>query len=183
MLDMARIEGRALRLDPADVDLRDAVQAAVERLHLISPSRVVLSDFDETIEVTADWGRLGQVLDNLLRNADLYSPAGTPIRIEAARGKRSMVVIRIIDQGPGIPVEERERVFDRFVRSTAGSDDAHRGGTGLGLAIVRGLVEAHAGRVWVEESRDGEGTRLAFALPAAGPSGVAGEDVHVDVDE
>jgi K+-sensing histidine kinase KdpD len=183
MLDMARIEGRALRLDPADVDLRDAVQAAVERLHLISPSRVVLSDFDETIEVTADWDRLGQVLDNLLRNADLYSPAGTPIRIEAARGKRSMVVIRIIDQGPGIPVEERERVFDRFVRSTAGSDDAHRGGTGLGLAIVRGLVEAHAGRVWVEESRDGEGTRLAFALPAAGPSAVAGEDVHVDVDE
>jgi two-component system, OmpR family, sensor histidine kinase KdpD len=183
MLDIARIEGRALRLDPADVDLRDAAQAAVERLHLISPSRVVLSDFDETIEVTADWGRLGQVLDNLLRNADLYSPAGTPIRIEAARGKRSMVVIRIIDQGPGIPVEERERVFDRFVRSTAGSDDAHRGGTGLGLAIVRGLVEAHAGRVWVEESRDGEGTRLAFALPAAGPSAVAGEDVHVDVDE
>jgi K+-sensing histidine kinase KdpD len=183
MLDMARIEGRALRLDPADVDLRDAVQAAVERLHLISPSRVVLSDFDETIEVTADWGRLGQVLDNLLGNADLYSPAGTPIRIEAARGKRSMVVIRIIDQGPGIPVEERERVFDRFVRSTAGSDDAHRGGTGLGLAIVRGLVEAHAGRVWVEESREGEGTRLAFALPAASPSAVAGEDVHVDVDE
>ncbi len=183
MLDMARIEGRALRLDPADVDLRDAVQAAVERLHLISPSRVVLSDFDETIQVTADWGRLGQVLDNLLGNADLYSPAGTPIRIEAARGKRSMVVIRIIDQGPGIPVEERERVFDRFVRSTAGSDDAHRGGTGLGLAIVRGLVEAHAGRVWVEESREGEGTRLAFALPAASASAVAGEDVHVDVDE
>ena len=183
MLDMARIEGRALRLDPADLDLRDAVEAAVERLHRVSPSRVVLSAFDETIEVTADWDRLAQVLDNLLRNADLYSPPGTSIRVEAARGKRSMVVTRIIDQGPGIPVDERERVFDRFVRSTADAGDAQRGGTGLGLAIVRGLVEAHAGRVWVEEPREGEGTRLAFALPAGGASAVAGEDVHVDIDE
>jgi two-component system sensor histidine kinase KdpD len=182
MLDLARIEGRALRLDPAEVALRDAVDAAVERLRRTSPDRVVTIDFDETIEVTADWDRLGQILDNLLRNADLYSPSGSPIRVEAARGKRSMVVTRIIDQGPGIPADQRERIFERFVRS---SDDAdgHAGGTGLGLAIVRGLVEAHAGRVWVEDPRDGEGTRLAFALPAAGPSAVAGEDVHIDVDE
>lgn len=182
MLDLARIEGRALRLDPAEVALRDAVDAAVERLRRTSPDRVVTIDFDETIEVTADWDRLGQVLDNLLRNADLYSPSGSPIRVEAARGKRSMVVTRIIDQGPGIPADQRERIFERFVRSSDDAD-AHAGGTGLGLAIVRGLVEAHAGRVWVEDPRDGEGTRLAFALPAAGPSAVAGEDVHIDVDE
>jgi signal transduction histidine kinase len=182
MLDLARIEGRALRLDPAEVALRDAVDAAVERLRRTSPDRVVTIDFDETIEVTADWDRLGQILDNLLRNADLYSPSGSPIRVEAARGKRSMVVTRIIDQGPGIPADQRERIFERFVRSSDDAD-AHAGGTGLGLAIVRGLVEAHAGRVWVEDPRDGEGTRLAFALPAAGPSAVAGEDVHIDVDE
>lgn len=182
MLDMARIEGRALRLDPAEVDLRDAVDAAVERLHGISPARAVSIDLDEAVEVMADWGRLGQILDNLLRNADLYSPPGRPIRVEAARGKRSMVVVRIIDQGPGIPVDQRERIFERFVRSAA-DREGQNPGTGLGLAIVRGLVEAHAGRVWVEEPRDDEGTRLAFALPAAGSSAVAGEDVYVDVDE
>ena len=182
MLDMARIEGRALRLDPAEVDVRDAVDAAVERLHGISPARAVSIDLDEAVEVMADWGRLGQILDNLLRNADLYSPPGRPIRVEAARGKRSMVVVRIIDQGPGIPVDQRERIFERFVRSAA-DREGQNPGTGLGLAIVRGLVEAHAGRVWVEEPRDDEGTRLAFALPAAGSSAVAGEDVYVDVDE
>jgi signal transduction histidine kinase len=183
MLDLARIEGHAIQLDPGDVGLRDLVDAAVERLHRNSPDRPVAVDLDGALEVVADWGRLGQVLDNLLGNADVYAPTGTPIRIEAARGKRSMVVVRVIDRGPGIPPEQRERVFERFVRFGDGA--AGHGGTGLGLAIVRGLVEAHAGRVWVEEPHEGEGTRLAFALPAAAPepSAVAGEDVDVDVDE
>ena len=183
MLDLARIEGRALRLAPDDVDLRDAVDAAIERLHGTSPDRVVTIGFDEPLEVMADWGRLGQILDNLLGNADAYSPPGRPIRVEAAHGKRAMVVVRIIDGGRGIPVDQRERIFERFIRSTEEADDGQTAGTGLGLAIVRGLVEAHAGRVWVEEPRTGEGTRLAFSLPAAGPSAIAGEDVHVHVDE
>jgi K+-sensing histidine kinase KdpD len=183
MLDLSRIEGRALRLDPDEVDLRDAVAAAVERLHQTSPARAVTIDVAERLDVMADWGRLGQILDNLLRNADAYTPPDTAIRVEAALGKRSMVVIRVIDRGPGIPMDQRERIFERFVRSADDATDARSSGTGLGLAIVRGLVEAHAGRVWVEEPRDGEGTRLAFSLPGAGPSVVAGEDVHVDVDE
>ena len=132
----------------------------------------------------ADWGRLGQVLDNLLNNADRYAPPGTPIRVEAAPGKRSMVVIRVIDSGPGVAPDQRERIFERFVRSDDGDEAAGAaGGTGLGLAIVRGIVEAHAGRVWVEEPRDGGGGRFAFALPSAEQSAVAGEDVHVDVDD
>jgi two-component system, OmpR family, sensor histidine kinase KdpD len=183
MLDLSRIEGRALRLDPDEVDVREAVEAAVERLHQSSPNRAVTVDVAEPLDVMADWGRLGQILDNLLRNADAYSPPDTAIRVEATPGKRSMVVIRVIDRGPGIALDQRERVFERFVRSADNTVYAGNSGTGLGLAIVRGLVEAHAGRVWVEEPRNGEGTRLAFSLPAAAPSVVAGEDVHVDVDE
>ena len=181
VLDMARIEGHALRLDLGEVDVRDAVSAAVERLARTAPQRPVTVDVEGSPEVIADWTRLGQVLDNLLNNADRYAPPGTPIRVEAARGKRSMIVIRVVDHGPGIPAEQRERIFERFVRGPSG-DDGATAGTGLGLAIVRGIVEAHAGRAWVEEPREGEGTRLAVALPAA-ESAVAGEDVHVDVHE
>lgn len=196
MLDLARIEGHALRLDAGDVDLGEAVEAAVERLRHSSPTRSVVVDVHDALEVVADWGRLGQVLDNLLGNADRYSPADAPIRVAAARGKRQMVVVRVIDQGPGIPADQRERVFERFVRAHdadatgPGLIEMLSGGTGLGLAIVRGIVEAHAGRVWIEDPRDGEGSRFAFALPAAeapaetiaaAPSVVGSEDVYVDV--
>ncbi len=184
MLDMARIEGHVLRLNLIEVDVRDAIAAAVERLARASPGRHVAVDVNRPLEVVADWGRLGQVLDNLLNNADRYAPPGTPIRVEAAPGKRSMVVVRVIDSGPGVAPEQRERIFERFVRSegAGGATDA-AGGTGLGLAIVRGIVEAHAGRVWVEEPRDGGGGRFAFALPSADQLAVAGEDVNVDVDD
>jgi K+-sensing histidine kinase KdpD len=183
MLDMARIEGHALRLNLVEVDLRDAVAAAVERLERASPARSVVVEVDGALEVIADWARLGQVLDNLLNNANRHAPPGTAIRVEAAPGKRSMVVIRVIDRGLGVAADQRERIFERFVRS---DDDAALdagGGTGLGLAIVRGIVEAHAGRVWVEEPRADGGGRFAFALPSAEQSAVAGEDVHVDVDD
>lgn len=92
--------------------------------------------------------------------------------MEATPGKRAMVVVRVIDRGPGVPEEQRERIFERFVR---GIDDGQpegeagrpaQSGTGLGLAIVRGLVEAHAGRVWIEDPERGEGARFAFTLPA-----------------
>ena len=180
---MARIEGRALRLTLVEVDVREAVTAAVERLGRVSPSREVRVDVDASLEVMADWARLGQVLDNLLSNADRHAPPRTPIRVEAALGKRSMVIIRVIDRGPGVAPDQRERIFERFVRSEDGSSATDASGTGLGLAIVRGIVEAHAGRVWVEEPREDGGGRLAFALPAAEQSAVAGEDVHVDVDD
>jgi signal transduction histidine kinase len=76
-----------------------------------------------------------------------------------------MLVIRVVDRGPGVPEELRERLFSRFVRGVGGNGDG--GGAGLGLAIVRGLVEAHAGRVWLEDSPAGGGASFAFSLPAA----------------
>ena len=183
MLDMARIEGHALRLHLGDVDLREAIEAAAERLHRSSPERPVTVDIDQPVEVIADWARLGQVLDNLISNADRHAPPGAPSEVEATPGKRSMVVVRVIDKGPGVPVEQRQRIFERFVRSEAEKEAGAQTGTGLGLAIVRGIIEAHAGRVWVDEPRDGEGGRFAFTLPAAERSALAGEDVHVDVDQ
>jgi K+-sensing histidine kinase KdpD len=172
MLDLARIEGHALelRLEPTDVGA--AAEAAAKRLRRLRPERRVdVAVEPGSVEAVADWDRLGQVLDNLLVNADRYAPGGTPIEIHVAPGIRQTVVTRVIDGGPGVPAEMRDRIFDRFVRDEASGSE----GTGLGLAIVRGLVEAHAGRVWLDDPEAGGGAVFAFTLPAASAEKQASE--------
>jgi two-component system sensor histidine kinase KdpD len=165
MLDMARIEGGALDLDLEPVRAGDAISAAVERLHHVSPEREVTWDGDSAdVEVLADWARLGQIFDNLLANANRFAPAASPINVEVSTGTQ-LVAIKVIDHGPGIPAELRPHLFQRFVRGDSKENEAT--GTGLGLAIVKGLVEAHAGTVTLEESPDGVGAIFRFTLPLA----------------
>ena len=163
MLDMARIEGHALQLRLEPVSLHEALEAAAQRLQRTRPEREVVIRANDDLAVLADWERLGQVLDNLLGNADRYAPAGTPIEIEAEPGAHGVVVTRVIDHGPGVPEQLQGNIFERFVR---GGDESG-GGTGLGLAIAKGLVEAHAGRIWLDDEDQGRGTVFAFTLPAA----------------
>jgi signal transduction histidine kinase len=186
MLDMTRIDGDALDLQLDTVDVAAAVESAVDRMHRTHPDRdVEWQPPDGELTVVADWDRLGQVLDNLLGNADRFAPRDTPITVHAAPGSRSMVVFQVVDHGPGIPDEIRDRVFERFIRgprpaegavSGAGrdGDTATASGTGLGLAIVKGLVEAQGGRVWLDEPPDGGGASFAFTLPAADRSDTPG---------
>jgi K+-sensing histidine kinase KdpD len=180
LLDMARIEGHALDLRLRDLDLTEAVAAAVERSRYTHPGREIrTARSGPPLEVVADWDRLGQILDNLIANAHQHGDAGTPIEISVVRGLRGMAVTRVLDEGPGVPPELRDTIFERFVRGPSSSNEP--AGIGLGLAIVRGLVEAQAGRVWLE---DGDSGRFAFSLPlaerVASPDG--GEDAHVDVN-
>ncbi len=164
MLDLARIEGHALELRLEPTDVAAAAEAAAERLRTIRPQRQVNVVTDPGwVDAVADWDRLGQVFDNLLVNADRYAPAGTPIEIHVAPGVRGTVVTRVIDHGPGVSADMRDRIFDRFVRDEQSSTE----GTGLGLSIVRGIVEAHAGRVWLDDPEPGGGAVFAFTLPAA----------------
>jgi K+-sensing histidine kinase KdpD len=167
MLDMTRITGRAIDLHPADVDLGDALTAARDRLRVQSPSREVDVDITPgTPEVVADWDRLGQVLDNLLANADRHAPAVAPISVRAMATGDDRVEIHVVDGGPGVPDALRDRVFERFVRGTGPAD--REVGTGLGLAIVRGLVDAQGGAVRLEPAAPGEGAHFTIMLPAAG---------------
>jgi K+-sensing histidine kinase KdpD len=157
MLDMTVIEGGAL----------------AERLHRSSPDREVVYDAEAAaVEVLADWKRVGQIFDNLLANADRFGPPGTPITIVVSREEPGLVTVRVSDRGPGVPVELRERIFERFFHTEAADgDDAHTGGTGLGLPIVKGLVEAHAGTVAVEDKAGEPGATFRFTLPEApGPA-------------
>jgi two-component system sensor histidine kinase KdpD len=101
-----------------------------------------------------------QVLENLLANAVKYSPPDSPISI-AVRQREDAVEVQVIDHGPGIPPEERERVFEKFHRLERPGSPA---GTGLGLAICKGIVEAHHGQIWADGHPDG-GTIITFTIP------------------
>jgi K+-sensing histidine kinase KdpD len=164
LLDVAVIEAGMLDLDLEPMRVGDAIEAAVERLERRSPGRPVRWDATEAqVEAVADWDRLGQVFDNLLANADRFSPAGAPIRIDVGRDEPGLVWIRISDSGPGVPRDLRARIFERFVRGEPDGVGGQTVGTGLGLSIVRGLVEAHGGSIQVEET-DGTGAAFRFTL-------------------
>ena len=164
MLDMAVIESGTLELDLVSLDVGDAIVAASDRLHRASPDRQIDWNADDAhAAVFADWDRLGQILDNLLSNADRFAPPETPLVVRVSRETPGLVTIRVIDRGPGVPNELRERIFERFFR---GESDGKAGSTGLGLAIVKGLVEAHAGTVAVEDATV-PGAVFRFTLPEA----------------
>jgi two-component system, OmpR family, sensor kinase len=112
--------------------------------------------------VDADEDRIAQVIRNLTRNAIEHTGAGGLVRLTAeAHGERLELAVE--DDGPGIPVAERERIFDRFHR-TDSSRSRSLGGSGLGLAIARAIVLAHAGRIWADQSPE-SGARIALELP------------------
>jgi len=104
------------------------------------------------------------VLVNLLDNAAKYSPSGSSIALEA-READDHLVIDVIDEGPGIPEDSLERVFDKFYRVRQG--DRQRAGTGLGLAICRGFVEALGGLIIAQNRTDRSGAILRITFPAA----------------
>jgi len=163
MLSIARIESGALHLTLEPVQLGDAVAAAAERLKRTAPDRRVDWDpKDAGVSVLADWDSLGQIFDNLLDNANRYAPPGTPITVGVAQEDPGRVTIRVVDHGPGVPAQMRDRLFNRFVKGPSVAGD----GTGLGLAIARGLVEAHAGTIALEDGKPGE-TTFRFTIPKA----------------
>ncbi|HWI94471.1 MAG TPA: ATP-binding protein [Solirubrobacterales bacterium] len=123
-----------------------------------------LGDLAEgTIELDPDL--VAQVVRNLLDNADRYAGEGQVVLSSRAAG--SSLVVAVDDAGPGIPAEDRERVFDRFHRRDSARDRAS-GGSGLGLGIARAIVSAHGGRIWVDDSPLG-GARVSFSLPRFSP--------------
>lgn len=116
---------------------------------------------DQTVDAACERERVQQVLTNPIGNAILFTPAGGRVAVRVWRAADEARVA-IADGGPGIPAEQRPRVFDRYWRGRGAS----RQGIGLGLFIVKGLVEAHGGSIWVEETPGG-GATFVFALPAA----------------
>jgi two-component system, OmpR family, sensor kinase len=119
---------------------------------------------DETLRIDPDL--IAQVVRNLLSNASRHAGSGGRV-VLSARADGAGLVVSVDDNGPGIPTQQRERVFDRFHRSEQARDRAS-GGSGLGLGIARSIVELHGGRIWVDDSPLG-GARVSFELPRPAP--------------
>jgi two-component system, NtrC family, sensor histidine kinase KinB len=168
LLNVARLDTGDLQVNLASTDVRDVVEQVVETLTpaSVNAHRFVVDLPDEPLAATADRDKLRQVCSILLDNALKYSPDGGTVTIGVER-KHDTVEVTVADEGIGISQADQDQIFRKFYRGTDAEARVGQGGTGLGLFIARGLVTAMGGRIWVE-SREGEGSRFAFELPAAG---------------
>ena len=162
VLDMTRLESGAITVNKEWQPLEEIVGVVLNRLgdrlndHPVTvklPGNFPLIPFDGLL--------IEQVLMNLFDNAIKYTPKGTPLELSASESFYT-VTVELADRGPGIPVGEEERIFEKFVRGRGTG-----GGVGLGLAICRTIITAHGGRIWAE-NREGGGAVFRFTLSSAG---------------
>src|SRR6185436_1395925 len=152
ILDLARIRAGALIPRRVPTDVQEVTEAVLARMrNQLDRVRVELQIPEELPEIAADPMQLDQVLTNLVENAARHSPPSGAVRIHIAR-EGEAVRVRVSDEGPGIPLAQREKVFEPFYR---GREEPERPGSGLGLSIARAVVTAHGGRIWVEETGGG----------------------------
>ncbi len=156
LLELGRLDAGVAVQNLSDVDLRDLVRHALSESHRYGPATLP----DEPLVVRVDKQQLNRALFNLFDNAELHAGGLHSVQVERAG---NLGVIIVDDDGPGVPVEERERIFERFVR--AGSRGSRRG-TGLGLSLVAETVHALGGNVGCTE-RPGGGARFVIRLPLA----------------
>ncbi|MFF7447987.1 MULTISPECIES: ATP-binding protein [unclassified Streptomyces] len=164
LLLLARLDAAEVDtpLRPTDTDLVALVHEAADAFRAAHPDHPLsVPDAVDPLVLRLDPHRVRQVLDNLLTNAAVHTPAGTPVSVTVS-AESGRAVVRVVDAGPGIPPADREKVFDRFYRvDKARSRD--RGGSGLGLAVASSLVRAHAGTV--EVSSEPGRTVFTVSLP------------------
>lgn len=160
LLHLARVRAGAAEAVKVSASINDVIEGTVGRLQSLLESRTVRLFLREHVpEVAMDIDQMDQVMTNLLENAARHAPAGSEITVSSARW-RDALEIRVSDHGPGVPPDERERVFEPFVRSETGRE----GGAGLGLSIARAIVENHGGKIWIEGGPGG-GAVVVFRIP------------------
>ena len=169
LVELARIEAGEMHLRRRWGAVDEIVTAALVRAEPLTRNHQVRVEIEDEIPaVQVDPRAVAEVIFTLVDNAAKYSPEATGLLVTAERADDHAIRIAVEDQGPGIPPALRERVFDKFFRATRDGDISHGRrpkGTGMGLAVAKGIVEAHGGRIWIEDARGGAGTRVVFALP------------------
>jgi NtrC-family two-component system sensor histidine kinase KinB len=167
LLDIARFEEGAMTLQLQRLDMAALIEETITGERHLAENKDMVMEARLAVElpaVSADRDVLQRVLTNLLDNALKFTPAGGRVWVEA-HPEAKAVRVDVVDTGPGIPAGERERIFEKFtqVRGQTGS----RRGSGLGLTFCRMAVEAHGGRIWIEDGPGGKGSRFVFTVPIA----------------
>ena len=171
ILDLAKVESGRMELELGDVDVGECLETGFMMVRGRAKRRGVRLEMDVEPgldQVPADGRKLKQVVFNLLANAVRFTPEGGLVEV-SARQAAGELRIAVRDTGPGVALEDQERIFETFEQVGNGGG---REGSGLGLALSRALAELHGGRLWVE-SRPGQGSTFVLALPlvpaVAGP--------------
>ena len=164
LLDLSRLESDGVLLDRRPFPATALLERVRAEALMHAPEGVdIRIEGSDDLAIDGDQERVHQVLTNLLDNALRFSPSPGAVTL-VARPEGSMVRLEVLDEGPGIPAEQRMRVFERFYRVDAARSNG--GGAGLGLAIARWIVELHGGRIRAEEHAP-HGSRMVVELPSA----------------
>jgi PAS domain S-box-containing protein len=159
LLDNQRIETGKLNLHVAQIELSSLITNTIKQVQNLTKTQQITYHSASPITVTADADRIQQVLTNLLTNAIKYAPQSTKI-IVSQKVDPTEVTVAVKDHGPGIPINQQSKIFDRFYQIREGRSP----GFGLGLYISKQIIENHQGRIWIK-SKEGEGSTFYFSLP------------------
>ena len=163
-LDLARSRAMTIAVERRPVDLAPVLARVVKLFAIQASEKGVALESDGFDEgpIPGDETKLSWALSNLIANAIRYTPAGGTVRV-LTESRNGAVFVSVADTGPGLALEDHERIFEEFQQAEAGVEQ--REGTGLGLALSKRLVELHGGRIWVD-SELGKGSTFVFTLPA-----------------
>ncbi|MBN9391965.1 MAG: HAMP domain-containing protein [Chloroflexi bacterium] len=165
LFELSSLEAGAVKLNLERGTLADLISDTLESLQgqAHQKDQTLAGEIQgELPEIAFDSHQVQRVLNNLVGNAIRYTSPGGAIHVQAGK-KGGKVLVRVKDNGEGIPLVDQDRIFEPFYRGERSRGREH-GGTGLGLAIAKRLVEAHHGRIWVE-SKEGQGSTFSFELP------------------
>ncbi len=163
MLDLSMIESGQAIVRMIEVPLIEIVENAIERMEeqAVAKEIHIVHHVPKKQMVLCDWDQIRRVLLNLIHNAIKWSPRGTTITVQTT-STDDEVTVEVVDEGPGVPDEQVDRIFERFYQ--VDSSRSGNEGTGLGLAICKHIVEAHGGRVWAEGNSVAKGGKFLFTL-------------------
>lgn len=165
LLDMSRIESGVLKPKREWNILSEIIGGVLARMRRLASEHTIEIDIPDSLPlIPVDYVQMEQVFTNLLSNSLKYAPSNTTVHIRA-HVERETIRIQVSNEGPQIPAEDLERIFDKFYRLTAADRVA---GTGLGLSICKGIIDAHGGRIWAENLRDGLAFNITLPLTLDG---------------